>query len=199
EVRCRAVARAALALNRSPDELSVSDGCSLQNGAETGQDYWTVAGEIDFSQDVTGSAAVKPRTAYKVVGQSVPRLDLPAKVSGAAFIHDVLPKDVLHARMLRQPSRNATLASLDEAAIRRAAKGDVQIARTANFVAFVSPVETVAQAAAAAAPLHAKWDKVQRLDAAQQEAAWLKGQPSDDRRLGAPPPTAPAKRLAQIT
>ena len=199
EVRAKALERAALRLNCSPDDLSVSDGRFLQNGAETGQDYWTVAGEIDFTQDVTGSAAIKPRTAYKVVGQSVPRLDLPAKVSGAAFIHDVLPKDVLHARMLRQPSRSATLASLDEAAIRRAAKGDVQIVRAANFVAFVSPVESVAQAAAAAAPLHARWNNVQRVDAAQQEAAWLKGQPSDDRRIGAPPSTTPAKRLAEIT
>ena len=69
----------------------------------------------------------------------MPRLDLPAKVSGAAFVHDVLPADVLHARTLRQPSRGATLASLDEAAIRRAAKGELQIVREANFVAFVEP------------------------------------------------------------
>ena len=34
----------------------------------------------------------------------MPRIDLPAKLSGAAFVHDVLPKDVLHARTLRQPS-----------------------------------------------------------------------------------------------
>ena len=65
---------------------------------------------------------MKPASAYRVVGSSVPRLDLPAKLSGAAFVHDVLPKDVLHARTLRQPNRGATLASLDEAAIRRAAE-----------------------------------------------------------------------------
>ena len=65
---------------------------------------------------------------------------------------------MLHARTLRQPNRGATLASLDEAAIRRAAKGELQIVREANFVAFVSPVESVAQAAAAAAPAHARWD-----------------------------------------
>ena len=56
----------------------------------------------------------------------MPRIDLPAKLSGAAFVHDVLPKDVLHARTLRQPNRGAALAGLDEAAIRRAAKGDLQ-------------------------------------------------------------------------
>jgi|FEC22Drversion2_1045045.scaffolds.fasta_scaffold00717_8 nicotinate dehydrogenase subunit B len=200
EVRAKALERAALRLNCSRDDLTVADGQFLQNGAPTGQDYWSVAGEIDLTQPVTGNAPVKPRHSYRVVGQSVPRIDLPAKLTGAAFAHDVLPKDVLHARTLRQPNRGATLASLDEAAIRKSAKGELQIVREANFVAFVSPVESVAQAAAAAAPEHAKWNNVRQIDPAQQEAAWLKGQPSDDRRIGAwPAPTTPAKRPVQIT
>jgi len=200
EVRAKALERAALRLNCSRDDLAVVDGQFLQNGAITGQDYWSVAGEIDLSQAATGSAPVKPRESYRVVGRSVPRVDLPAKLSGAAFVHDVLPKDVLHARTLRQPGRGATLASFDEAAIRRAAKGELQIVREASFVAFVSPVESVAQAAAVAAEAHARWDNVRRLEPEQQEAAWLKGQPSDDRRIGAwPAPTTPPKRPVNIT
>ena len=199
EVRAKALERAALRLNCSRDELTVVDGQFLQNGAATGQDYWSVAAEIDLTQAVTGTAAPKPVTAYRVVGQNVPRVDLPAKMSGAAFVHDVVPKDVLHARTLRQPNRGATLATLDEAAIRRAAKGELQIVREANFVAFVSPIEGVAQAAAQAAPRYATWQNVRRLEPAQQEAAWLKGQPSDDRHIGAPPPATPPKNLVQAT
>mgnify|MGYP003338720310 CR=1 FL=1 len=71
---------------------------------------------------LTGSARPKATSGYRFVGRSVPRIDLPAKLAGAAFIHDVLPEGVLHARMLRQPSRGATLAKLDEAAIRKAAR-----------------------------------------------------------------------------
>ena len=199
EVRAKALERAALRLNCSRDDLTVVDGRFLQNGAATGQDYWTVAAEIDFTQNVTGTTPPKPVASYKVVGQSIPRVDLPAKISGAAFVHDVLPADVLHARTLRQPCRGATLAALDEAAIRRAAKGELQILREANFVAFVSPVEAVAQAAAAAAPSHAKWNNVRRLTPEQQEAAWLQGQPSDDRHIGAPPPATPPRNLVQAT
>ncbi len=199
EVRAKALERAALRLNCSPDDLTVADGQFLQNGAATGQDYWTVAAEIDLTQAVTGTSPPKPVTSYKIVGQSVPRFDLPAKLSGAAFIHDVLPAGVLHARTLRQPCRGATLASLDEAAIRRAAKGELQIVRETNFVAFVSPIESVAQAAAVAACLHAKWDNVRRIEPAQQEAAWLKGQLSDDRRLGASPSTTAPKHLVQAS
>ena len=199
EVRAKALERAALRLNCSRDDLTVVDGRFLQNGAATGQDYWTVAAEIDFTQNVTGTTPPKPVASYKVVGQSIPRVDLPAKMSGAAFVHDVLPADVLHARTLRQPCRGATLVALDEAAIRRAAKGELQILREANFVAFVSPVEAVAQAAAAAAPSHAKWNNVRRLTPEQQEAAWLQGQPCDDRHIGAPPPATPPRNLIQAT
>lgn len=199
EVRAKALDRAALRLNCSRDELSVVDGRFLQNGAATGQDYWTVAAEIDLTRPVTGTVPPKQVASYKVVGQSVPRVDLPAKMSGAAFVHDVLPRDVLHARTLRQPNRGATLASLDEAAIRKAAKGELQIVRDVNFVAFVSPVESVAQRAAVAAPLHAKWTNVRQLVPEQQEAAWLKGQPSDDRHIGASPAATPPKNLVRAT
>jgi CO/xanthine dehydrogenase Mo-binding subunit len=199
EVRAKALERAALRLNCSRDDLRVEGGRFLQNGAESGQDYWSVAGEIDLSQNASGSAPVKPTSAYTVVGQSVPRVDLPAKLTGAAFVHDVLPENVLHARTLRQPARGATLASLDEAAIRRAAKGELRIVREANFVAFVSAVETVAQAAAVAADRYATWSNVRAIAPAEQEAAWLKGQPAEDRHIGAPPSTTPPKNLARIT
>lgn len=199
EIRSKALERAALRLNCSREELSVIDGSFLQNGAPTGQDYWSVAAEIDLGQPVTGTIAPKSAAAYRVVGQSVPRVDLPAKLSGAAFVHDVLPVDVLHARTLRQPSRGAKLVALGEDAIRRAAKGDLQIVREANFVAFVSPIEGVAQAAAVAALRHARWENVRVIEPAQQEADWLMGQPSDDRHIGAPPIEGPPKRLVQAT
>lgn len=199
EVRAKALERAALRLNCAPSDLTVVAGEFHKDGAPSGQSYWTVAGEIDFTQAPTGNAKPKAASDYKVVGQSVPRIDLPAKLTGAAFAHDVLPKDVLHARMLRQPSRGATLASLDEAAIKRAAKGDVQIVREANWVAFVSPVERVAQAAAVAALTHAKWSNVERLTPEQQEAHWLKGRPAEDRKIGAPEPAAPLKDVVTFT
>jgi nicotinate dehydrogenase subunit B len=200
EVRAKALERAALRLNCSPSDLAVADGRFLQNGAETGQDYWTVAGEIDLAQNVTGSTAPKAMSAYAVIGQDMPRLDLPAKVGGgAAFIHDVLTPDTLHARVLRQPNRGAELVSLDEAAIRRAAKGAFEILRDASFVAFVGSEEGVVEAAAAAATQHASWKNRRHLTPEQQEAAWLRGQPSEDRAYGAPASSAPPRDLVQAT
>lgn len=200
EIRAMALDRAALRLNCSPDDLAVVDGRFVQNGQPTGQDYWTVASEIDLSQNLTGGVRPKTADAYKIVGRSIPRFDLPAKITGApAYVHDLLPVGVLHARVLRQPNPGARLAAIDEAAIRRAAKGELQIVREANFVAFVSPIEGVAQAAAAMAPGHARWENLRQLTPEHQEATWLKDQPAEDRYIGAPSGATAPENMVRIT
>jgi CO/xanthine dehydrogenase Mo-binding subunit len=190
ELRVRVLGRLAQRLNCAPEELSVEDGVFLQDGKPTGHDYWSFSGPEDFAAEIEGSAQPKPPAAYKVVGQPVPRRDLIAKVTGAAFIHDIARPDLLHGRILRQPSRGAVLASLNEAAVRKAAGSAIQIVRVGNFVAFVGVDETVVQRAAVAALAHAKWTGVRVLRPEQQEAAWFRDQPSDDRHIGDPGPPA---------
>jgi CO/xanthine dehydrogenase Mo-binding subunit len=190
ELRTRVLDRLAQRLNCSPTELTVADGAFHRGDTPTGHDYWNFVASEDFSRDIEGTATPKPHTAYRIVGQPTPRRDLPAKVSGAAFIHDMVRPNMLHARILRQPCRGAHLASLDEAAVRRAAGGDIRIVRVGDFVAFVAEDETTVQRAATAALLHAKWNGVQAITPDQQEAAWLVGQPSNDRVLGTELPAA---------
>ena len=186
ELRTRVLGRLAQRLNCAPEELSVEDGVFFQDGNPTGHDYWSFSGPEDFTAEIEGAARPKPPSAYKVVGQPVPRRDLIAKVTGAAFIHDMVRPDMLHARVLRQPSREARLEAFDEAAVRKAAGGAIRIVRVGDFVAFVGNDETVVQRAAVAAPSHAKWTGVRVLSSAQQEAAWFRDQPSDDRHIGDP-------------
>jgi nicotinate dehydrogenase subunit B len=186
ELRARIIDRLARRLNCSPSDIAVDDGAFLLDDEPTGHDYWNFAGDPDFADDIRGTARPKDPAAYKVVGQPVPRQDLEAKVSGAAFIHDIVRPDMLHARILRQPARDAKLTSVDEAAVRRAARGDFQVVRVGDFVAFVGEDETVVQRAAVAGPAHAKWANVRQLTPSQQEAAWYATQPSDDRFVGDP-------------
>jgi nicotinate dehydrogenase subunit B len=190
ELRARIIDRLARRLNCSPSDISVDDGAFLLDDEPTGHDYWNFAGDPDFADDITGTARPKDPAAYKIVGQPVPRKDLEAKVSGAAFIHDIVRPNMLHARILRQPARGATLTSFDEPAIQHAARGDFRMVRTGNFVAFVGEDETVVQRAAVAAPSNAKWANVRQLTPAQQEAEWYTTQPSDDRFVGDPEPDA---------
>jgi nicotinate dehydrogenase subunit B len=190
ELRARVLDRLARRLNCSPAELSVEDGVFRRGDAPTGHDYWSFAATDDFARDIEGNATPKPHTAYRYVGKPMPRRDLPGKLSGAGFVHDMVRPDMLHARILRQPCRGAQLASLDEAALRRAERGEFRVVRVGNFVAFVGADEGVVQRAAAAAPTHAKWDQMRQIAPEQQEAAWLVGQPCNDRLHGAPLPVA---------
>jgi CO/xanthine dehydrogenase Mo-binding subunit len=199
EARSLLLEQAGLRLNCSPEDLAVDNGDIVRDGQPTGLNYWDVAGEVDWSREVSGRATPKPASAYKIVGRSIPRRDLPAKLFGPAFIHDAGPDEILHARTLRQPGRDAELTDLDEDAIRKAAGGRIDIIREANFVAFTGRDEAVVERAAQAAPLHASWGGVRDIAMDEEEAASLGGRPSIDREIGAPPATAASGHVVERT
>ena len=187
EVRALFVQQAALKLGCDAGELSIRDGSILRNSKPTSYDYWSLAGDVNLSVDATGGASRKPIYTYTVVGQNAARLDLPAKVFGqSAFIHDMVLDGMRHARVVRQPRRGAKLDAVDEAAIRRAAGGDIEFVQHGNFLAIVGNDETTVEAAGAAAPSHVTWQGVEPLSPQQQEANWLLQQPTTDFHYGAP-------------
>ena len=108
------------------------------------------------------------------------------------FTHDMALDGMVHARVVRQPRRDATIASVDEAALRRAAKGPIEIVRDGNFLAILGADETLVEAAAAIAPNHVAWDGIDAINPFQEEARWLLQQPSIDRTIGPPPPPDPS-------
>jgi CO/xanthine dehydrogenase Mo-binding subunit len=158
----------------------------------TGHDYWSLAAAVDLGHNATGRPPTKKPSEYQIVGQNTPRVDLAAKVFGeAAFVHDMVLDGMVHARVVRQPRRGATIAAVDDAALRRAAKGPFELMRHGNFLAIVGADETVVEAVAAVAPNHVVWDGVDAINPFQEEARWLLQQPSDDRTVGPPPPSDP--------
>ncbi len=187
--------QAALIIGCRPDELSINDGSILRNGASTGQDYWTLAGAIDLSAKATATGARKAVTNFTSIGQDTPRLDLPAKIFGnVAFIHDMKLDGMIHARVVRQPNRGATLDTIDEAAIKRSAKGPIAFVRVGNFLAIIGTNETAVDLAGAAAVGRVTWQNVEPPSVSQQEGMWLLQRPSVDRLLGPPEPADPQGR-----
>jgi len=201
EVRLLFLDRAAAQLGHQRDALSVENGAILHKGQSTGQDYWSLAASVDLQREATGGAPIKQASQHRVVGQNLPRTDLADKVfGGPAFLHDVALDGMLHARVVRQPCRGATIRAIDEAAIRRAARGPIEIVRDGNFVAILGPDETLVEAAAAMAPGHVVWDNVEALNPMSEEGRWLLQQPSIDKTHGAPPTDpAPAGRAYEAT
>jgi nicotinate dehydrogenase subunit B len=193
EVRTLFLDHAAGSFGYSRPDLAVRNGAITHRGAPTGQDYWSLAASVDLRRDATGRALTKSASDYSVVGTNAPRIDLAAKVfGGPAFIHDMGLDGMVHARVVRQPRRGAVIASVDEAALRRAAKGPIEIVRHGNFLAVLGTDETVVEAVAAAAPNHVAWDGVDPINPYQEEARWLLQRPSIDRTIGPPPPSEPS-------
>jgi isoquinoline 1-oxidoreductase beta subunit len=64
-----------------------------------------------------GEVTLKDHAAFKVIGQTLGRLDTPSKVDGSAvYACDVREPGMLYAALVHAPQRDATLASLDDKA-----------------------------------------------------------------------------------
>lgn len=198
EVRAAFLAVAAERLGCDAAALSVADGTILKDGAPSGLDYWALAGDVDLARDAVGGVAAKQAGAYSLVGKSLPRVDLPGKLFGeAVFIHDVVLPGMLHARVVRQPCRGATIAAIDEAALRRAAKGEIEIVRSGDFVALVGADEMAVERAGLAAETHVTWDGVEPISPQAEDAKWVLQQPTVDNAYGAPEAEASAATSGQ--
>jgi CO/xanthine dehydrogenase Mo-binding subunit len=194
EVRALFIAAAARRLGCPAGALDVEAGAFLLEGEPSGLDYWTLAGEVDLAVAPSGEASPKPSGRHRIVGTSTGRLDLPAKVFGQAYLHDLAPAGLLHARVLRQPGPTATLASVDEYAIRRAAGAPIEILRERQFLAFVGESEAAVAAAVSAAEQTARWEGARELDPALSETASLKALPCQSFPDAAPPPEPSNRR-----
>jgi nicotinate dehydrogenase subunit B len=183
EVRSLFIDHLAETLRCPLGELTIENGRFLRAGKDTGHDYWSMANEIALDRRASGTAPTKRPSTYRIVGKHLPRLDLPAKVAGAGFIHDLAPDNVLHARVLRQPWRGAHLAALDEAAVRKAARTPIEILRDGEFVALTADNEIAVMRAADAARTLARWESGMPPPADVGTPAWLKAQASRDRTI----------------
>jgi CO/xanthine dehydrogenase Mo-binding subunit len=115
----------------------------------------TLTGEqIDAT---TGVAKLKPAQELKIVGQSLPRYDIPGKVDGSAkWAVDARVPGMVHARNVKPPMAGATLVSLDETSVRNI-PGFIRVVRKGNYVAVVCEREE--HAIQAARQLKVNWQK----------------------------------------
>jgi nicotinate dehydrogenase subunit B len=103
----------------------------------------------------TGTASVKPVQDLRLVGQPVPRYDIPGKVDGSlTWAVDMKLPGMLHARNVKPPVAGAQLRSIDESSV-KSIPGFVRVVRRGNYVAVVCEREE--QAIQAARQLKADW------------------------------------------
>lgn len=79
--------------------------------------YGELLGGRRFERRVSGQAPTKDPKAYKVVGQSKPRVDLPVKLTAAPgdYVENVRLPGMLHARLVRPPTYGGSIGHVPAA------------------------------------------------------------------------------------
>jgi CO/xanthine dehydrogenase Mo-binding subunit len=160
---------AAAGLNAPSDKLTVIDGVvSVAGDATKKVSYGQLIGGKKFNTKISASGTgwdmkvapevkAKDPKQYKIVGQSVKRVELPAKVTGEHdYIHDVRIPGMLHGRVVRPPVINTEPVNIDQESI-RGIPGVIMVAREGKFVGVVAKTEWAAIKAAQA--LKVTWAK----------------------------------------
>src|SRR5205085_4274293 len=97
-------------------------------------------GRLSNGLAVEVPAGLKRPADFRVIGQSLPRRDLPGKVFGTLeMVNDVRLPGMLHARMIRPPVAGAVPANVDENSIKHIP--GAQAIRIKNVLAVVAEKE----------------------------------------------------------
>src|SRR5882762_6406556 len=182
------VARAAERLELSMEDLTIEDGLVRGRDNRSVSYGELIAGET-IRLELANDIPVKSVSAYTIVGQSVPRNDLPAKATGElVYVHDVRVPGMLHGRVVRPPYAGVdagdfvgtSLIAVDEASV-AGIPGLVAVVRIGDFVGVIA--ERDENAVKAAAQLKVTWKPTPTLPDLRDVETALRANPSTPRTL----------------
>lgn len=116
---------------------------------------------------------------FRFIGKPMQRVDIPAKVTGAAaYVQDLRLPGMVHARVVRPPSPGATLTEFDPSGV-ESMTGVLKVVRDGNFLAVVATQEFQAVQAMRKLASLARWQEVHALPPQAQLASFLTQLPAD--------------------
>ena len=156
QVRELLVAEAARRFDLAAENLHTEDGTVMApDGRRLGYGELVAGDQLHVQAQPTSK--LKDPATFKVMGQPVRRLDIPAKVTGgAAYVQDLRLPGMVHARVVRPPSYGAELTDCDYGTIEKM-PGVVKVIRSGNFLAVAATKEFQAIKAMTALSAAAKW------------------------------------------
>jgi CO/xanthine dehydrogenase Mo-binding subunit len=183
EVRALLIDLGAKRLGVAADQLTVADGViSASDGRKVG--YGELVAGLDLNREASAKTPPKPPAGHKIVGKSIARVDIPAKVTGGvAFVQDMRLPGMLHGRVVRPPRYGSKLDSVDAAAA-KAMPGVVAVIRDGSFVGVVAEREEQAIKAREALHKSAKWTLGPELPDPARLYEVIKSLPSKDATIG---------------
>ena len=119
--------------------------------------YGEAVQSVDLHRNATPTSPLKDPKTFKVIGTSMPRLDIPGKLTGgASYVQDMHMPNMVHARVVLPPAYDATLLDINEAEVLKI-PGVVKIIRNGNLLAVVAKGEWQAVLAQRALSAGSRW------------------------------------------
>jgi CO/xanthine dehydrogenase Mo-binding subunit len=172
EVREILLGLASAKLGQPVSDMNVEDGTiTAVNGKTT--TYWELVTGQELERKATGARSLRPISQHRYIGQSYPRVDIPAKITGAPiYVQDMKPDGTVFGAIVRPPTYTAKLVEVDTAPIEKMT-GVIKVVRNGSFLGIVAEREDQALAAAAALGAAAKWDVQNTLPGTEGIFDWL--------------------------
>jgi nicotinate dehydrogenase subunit B len=184
------VQRAAALLKLPAQQLLVADGVvHHRDRRDHALTYAQLLAGQRIELPLDDEAALKPASAYTLVGRSTPRVDIPGKAAGElTYVHDMRLPGMLHGRVVRPPYAGIdngafighSLIAVDRASI-AGLPGVVEVVVIGDFVGVVAQREE--QAIRAARQLKVTWRPHPPLPNLRRPEAALRAQPAVRRAL----------------
>jgi CO/xanthine dehydrogenase Mo-binding subunit len=179
QVRQLLVAEAATRMGLPADQMRTDKGAVIApDGKRFG--YGELVGAQMLHVQASPQSPLNNPAQFKVMQRSIPRVDIPAKVTGGeAYVQDMRPDAMVHGRIVRPPSYGAQLISIDSGRV-EAMPGVLKVVRDGGFLAVIAEREFQAIEAMRALAAFARWQETAELPRATDLPAFLMHLPSRD-------------------
>jgi len=163
-------------------QLTVKDGVFSVTG---GDPTYTVSyGQLvqgqRFNLALNAKAVPNDPSKWKVLGKSVPRVDIPAKAKGTfQYVQKVRIPGMLHGKVVRPPILGARVQSIDQSSV-TGLPGNPKVVQVNDWVGVVADTEWNATKAAGALATGISWTPGVFLPAQTDLYTYMAGQPSRD-------------------
>ncbi len=158
QVRELLIAQAAIKLGVPAETLHAEAGNIVSADGQT-LSYGDAIAGVMLNVEAQPVSKLKTQDNFRVMGTSMQRVDIPAKVTGGvAYVQDLRMDGMVHGRVVRPPSYAATLTEVDIATV-EAMPGVVKVVRDGNYLGVVAEQEFQAVKAMRTLARSAKWDE----------------------------------------
>ncbi|HZO21186.1 MAG TPA: molybdopterin cofactor-binding domain-containing protein [Steroidobacteraceae bacterium] len=182
QVRGILLAEAARHLSVPEQQLHTEAGAVLgPNGDRVS--YGELVASISLHVQAQPSSQLKDPARYSVMNHPVPRVDIPGKVSGAvAYVQDLRPPGMLHARVVRPPGYRAALLEVNVNEV-ESMPGVMKVVRNGSFLAVIAQREFQAIQAMWSLAREARWSAGAALPDGSDIRQLLLGLPTRDETI----------------